>query len=334
MKYLVIQYKDGKEVKRAYTVAKSHKGALANLDSYWIWNHALVVNENHIARRYEKRKRWTKTMLLRDVPLVFKTNGNSKPALLILVGRYAELHFFDKRKERDHAYEICTTLDLAEYAESDKAPSDIIASLDGTLDSKSGSTSKKILNGSAVPVTWMAGLTHFSTAASSGSNSAKNSAKDTWLPGSAPFPSKRNQTFAIVKTLPRHNDYPGVNDRMKEKEGQVVNVTKTKKGLWSDGHWFYRENWLRFMRTVALGEKKFKIGKRWLEFKKYKRGIFVGGASQGITFLDSMKPWLGKVCHFENTHGNTWKMRESGYLVSDNWINFDYKSPKVTLTDF
>src|SRR5688572_12654443 len=154
MKYLVLFYEKGLKTQSKYTAAKSFLDAMKKTSrgAWWNWNHALVVNKNHMAKRY----------LMKDGNLkVLKGEARTFPSgnlnMLLLIGKYAEIHKFDSEEERDSAIQQCMTSSPVASAANDREQTGITASFDATSGSRNGSTSKKTLNGFATSVTWMAG---------------------------------------------------------------------------------------------------------------------------------------------------------------------------------
>lgn len=363
MKYLVLFYTKGSKTQSKYTAAKSFLGAMnkTSRGAWWNWNHALVVNENHMGKRY----------LMKDGNLkVLKGEVKAFPSgdtnMLLLIDKYAEIHKFDTQEERDSAIKQCTTSSPAASAANDREPNDTTASFDATSGSRSGSTSKKTSNGFATSVTWMAGLTHFSTAASSGFDSARDSEEEEWSGGSTPSRSKRHPTFATVKQLPEFSAYPGVNTYMQALTGKTIKVKPYKvdgKKHWHGGGWAWLEEWLDFENIEAvlkfkntgegssiyytrshgkLAGKKVKwevcndhwthggicVVERWLRLasdeKEIVRGVFLGNVvPAGITFLSGMQKHVGKVCHFQKSTSHTYKLLEGNWYVPESWIKFD-----------
>ena len=232
----------GQMLKYRYLKAKSFREALNKCASemYFYWHHILVVNRFKKARRYNAKKQHIKPEMR-----FFPVYAGMSAALLATDGTYSEMHRYASAEARDEAYQKCTTSIPAASASEDKEPSDTTASSVETSGSKSGSMSKKISNGSAISVTWMDSLIHFSTAESSGKDSAESLDVDTWSTGSARYRSRPK--FATVKN--------GTMSGQKELIGKTLKFEPYAGGYFGAGFMWEKEQ-LDFRRLHLIYDGK------------------------------------------------------------------------------
>lgn len=321
MKYF-IQYftKAGEGFKTIYTANKSHLAALKSIHVYNHFNHAMVLSESGILRRYRVHKRTGKAVLIKGEPRYFKTQTSpSKFAILVMLDKATEIIKFGSEKERDEAFEkACMESTPVASVENDKEHNDITVSYEGIDVSKSGLTSTKTSNGSAKRVTWMDSLTHFSTAASSGTSSVKSSAEEEWKNGSTPSPSQRKLTFATVKKLPtsEKDGYPGWNRSMKKLEGTVVEVKPGYvEDVWYGGDWAWKAKWLDF-------------GLRENEVVGTVKDVRVGATAKEteIMFVSPMTEYIGKTLKFrKDTFEGKALYVAHGWNFAPEWIDLHKK---------
>lgn len=325
--------------------AKSHRQALkefAERVAWTNWTNAIVISKSGIGKRFDYKFR-----IIKEAPRFFQTIRNTKPAILVMLGSYAEIHVFDTFKARNEALKLCTTSDPVESVENDKEQTDITASSAETSDSENGLTSKKTLNGSAMNVTWMDALIQWNTVLNSTPAKNEDLGVLELFVGSSRSRSKHRQIFA---TLKKNDDKPGyktvqvvrsgqwyVGDygkkygkreldfryavlkikdklenlpgRMKKYAGKVAKM-HTCSDHWNDG----RNCWqVKFLEVPVL----------------VKKGKLVGGEGTGLCITnEDLGDSLGKVMQFEyrQVSGN-WKMMEgkTKYYVRPSWIDFRYR---------
>ena len=236
----------GQMLKYRYLKAKSFREAFNKCASemYFYWHHILVVNRSKKARRYNVKKQCIKPEMR-----FFPVYAGMSAALLATDGKYSEMHRYASKEARDEAYQKCMTSTPAASASEDKEPSDITASSAETSASKSGLTSKKISNGSAISVTWMDALIRFSTAETSGEDSVESLVADAWSIGSARYRSRPK--FATVKS--------GTMSGQKKLVGKTLKFEPYAGGYFGAGFMWKKEQ-LDFHRLHLIYDGKLDTG--------------------------------------------------------------------------
>jgi hypothetical protein len=312
MKYAIRLYRKGVLVLAKEAESKSHLGALKQVKGP-LWTHAVVKGKTV--------KRYTRDLkMITDTPKFFKTTVDSAYAIMVMLGTLVEYHLYAYAKNRNEAFEEaskCMEFTPAGYVANDKEQKDIIASSEETSDSKSGSTSKKILSGSVMSAIWTDALTRTSIEKISGTVKSKSLAENIWLAGSKASHSKPSTRilWAKVKTLPKEGEdmyeYPGINDDMIAMEGKTIQVKLKGDYYVCDCGWMWKPEWLEFGKPAKV--KKIRVDTL---------------GSYGGHFVSSMLPLIGKTIHVTEkfSHGHKYYISPNdapGWWFAPEWLDFE-----------
>jgi len=281
------------------------------------WWHIAIINKNLMAKRFDNTMK-----PIKNPPSFFKQERSGKHSILVMFGKHPEFYTFETEKERNEAFDKCSTFTLAESVNQDKEPKDTTVFSGVMLGSKNGSTSKKTLNGYAQPATWMEGLTHFDIAKTSGIVKSKYMDEPTWSAGSNPSPSKHETIFATVKALPDNwSAYPGINSAMKNLEGQTIAVKYSHDNngtkIYEGEGWSWSESWLDFY-NLTLKVKKLELYQ----------------SAGGVTVVENMLRNQGEVMNFHPCKGSRPVHYASGnWCYAFEWLE-TLEAPKKSYANF
>jgi hypothetical protein len=247
MNYRVISfYKGGVRMRSKVDASNSLQAAkLAEKSSDF--THILVIGSK--ATRYIG----SKLKPFKEAPMIYRAYFKAKiPSVLLMFGTAPEFYGFKNEKERDVKYEEmkqCITSMSAGSAKAGAELTAIIVSLDEISGSKSTSTSKKTLSGSAMSATCRDTLILPSIDRLSGMLKSEDTDTNTCSSGSSRYRSKQDKTFFATLHL-KGNDYfgfPGINTAMAKMDGHTMQFTYNSesagKKLYKSGAWFWVEEW-------------------------------------------------------------------------------------------
>lgn len=250
MLYRIVMFSKGGVVWRAKKEAPSHSEAIKTAEGGMAERHALVIGKT--AKRF-----LPSGAEITDIPTLHKIYWRGKhPSIVLMFGKYPEVYQFENNATRDAKFEEVQKCIISMSAGSAKAKAEltgIIASLGEISGTKSTSTSKRTLSGSAMSAICSVSRTRGRIDRSSGTDKSGDMDMSTCFDGLKGFHLEPNRTFfATVKTLPSPQTYefPGVNVSMKRMEGKTY---KFKYYYAKDGiHyfksvrpcWMWSEKWI------------------------------------------------------------------------------------------
>jgi hypothetical protein len=305
MNYKVMFFRDAQMFRRDSVSAKSHKEAIRKAAAkvpYLTWQHSVVVGST--VRRYT-----SKLKVLSGEVSVFRTKLSNSYGIILMIGKYTEIRLFPSQEIREKVFEQCMTLASAASVEAEPEQTNTTVSSSETSGSKSGSTSKKISNGSVTSATCQDLLTRYSIEESFGSDSADVSVKTAWRDGSSRSRSRRPMTLlATVKNLERFEDVrPGVTRGMKALSGKTIKVKKMGKNyimvIGDELSWLFAEEWLDF--STATVEIMF--------------GGSIRGQDEYMNWEDSMNKHIGKTVKMRFCSGTHFSYQ--GCCFDVNWLS-------------
>jgi hypothetical protein len=238
MNYRVKIYRKGYVRQEVDVSAKSHlEAAKVAASEYILYSHVKVIG--NVVKRYIVKNE--KFILVKSVPKIFKAQ-EKYPLIITLFDNLPEITRYKTIQERDEVFKnqqemLCKSTPVGSV-NPEPEQTDTTALSGETSDSKSGLTSKKTSNGSAMSVICWDLPTRLNTVKRSGSASAKGLEKTEWKVGYKASHLKQKSTlFAKVVSM----ETGGFGQKAKEAyEGQVISVMrdgiyyKAHGYLWSD----------------------------------------------------------------------------------------------------
>lgn len=255
MQYKIIVFHGGDVHDRSKVEAASALSAAKKASKPSRWTHITVVGKK--IHRFVGPKYISAT----DTPSLYKVLWRGEvPSILAMFGTVSEFYKFNDAEQRDKSYEEmskCITSMSAGSAKAKAALTSIIVSLGEISGTKSISTSRKTLSGSAMSAIWPGTPTRESTDRRSGTRRSDDTAMNTWSSGSKVYPSKRNQIFyATVRVDGKDaSEYPGITYTMQRMNGKTYqfeyNHKKGNISYYKGNHYLWSAKWIDPKRIHA-----------------------------------------------------------------------------------
>lgn len=244
MKYLVKQYKNGKQTYSSLVDVDSHKDALT---VHGKMNYFIVMGKT--SKIFDQKHKEVK-----DEARIFKYGEGGKYGILVLVRNLPFKFTFTYKSKRDGAYSTCMELMSAKTVSPKKLPTVIIAFLEETNGIKSTSMSQKTLKdyveSATVPEVWM----DTNTVSTSGKEGVRDLGNYTWLSGlNLSLSELKEKTFWVkcIDQLPRRAGGLGANSYMRKLVGKTFEVKVKYHSRWgvyfkgySGNDWSWKPEWL------------------------------------------------------------------------------------------